>query len=742
MGFPMTEMTDDQFMSSGSPPPTEMNDDQFMNLGTAPTQTGTQSSNVDSIGSTAMKLIAPLAKAFLPDTPSKDKVDAAQAAMSNPDTSVASRLTGYGANVADQVPLLGKAGSVLAAIAGAGQGDTFDKRLNDLQDSQAAMRQVGEKSDPGATMLGKASANVLQTAPLIGLIQKELGAGKSLVPAITDSELSQTYNVQNPSGRPAIGSDKLLGFDSSGAQNPWLSKKIPDEQSRARDIIAQAAKIEGINPSDVANNLDTALQTGKPITALDVLTKEKGGVTTQGKNFVGLTKAAATFPGEASSLSGDVSARGINAADRIAGDFDSAISGNPFYGVKDQIGAQQKLSAPLYKAFYEENPSMQSPLIDNILDRPAGQRALKEVAEDMQNSATRMAVPDPDLLEQAKDAGLRLQNGVGTGLKGQTLDYVKQNLDAQAQAAKRAYLNGNGTKREWNNLSQMAADLRNEMDALDVTAQAGPNSLNPAGGAYARARANSAQAFQMDDALEQGRNFMQQDPEEIRAFMTDKNTALPQRASYLSGVRRALQDTADAKNAGANPIAAFTKPAVTKRLQAALGEQGNVQQLLDNLNLESTMARVNGIHSGGSDTMMKSNYGDMLNKQPSNIVGRVFHAVSSPATAAANEGVNFLSGVLKKSAQNMDQKTAAEIMRYMTTSNPELWRSLAVPKQATGGRVGYKSGGKIDEYSHKTWTRLVREHGKGSGVKMSHLKDAEKREKLLNYAAIQRGGNA
>lgn len=698
----VSELTDDQFMSMGDPQPAEMSDDQFMSLGSQPKQ-----------------------QALTKD-------DLAGQAMANPDTGLAARLTAYGANAASQIPGLKELGSTEAALPMAakdfaeGKGWTFSDRYNNLEASQKAMRDAGKKTDPGATTLGDISSNVLgiglggelagATAPektaafanyakihpflaseAVGVPTSALygfangddtrsrlensavsaGAATIASPLLT---LAGRTVVGPAAGYLAKGARNLIGSEDAGDLAEEVSPTLTKAQSKAQDILNQALKTEGIAPEDVADSLEEGLQTGKPLTALDVATKEKGGVLTQGRNLVNLTKAAATFPGEASSLSGDVASRGVSAADRIGGDFDNAVSDNPFYGVKDQVAAQKQLASPYYKQFYDANQSMQSPLIDRILARPAGKAALQNVAEDMQNAAARMANPDPELMEQAKDAGLYLENGVGTGLKGQTLDYVKQDIDAQAQAAKRAYQAGNGPKRAWNTLSQMSADLRNEMDRLDVTAQAGPNSLRPEGGAYAQARSLSAQGFQVDDALEQGRNFMKQDPEEIKSFFSDSNTSSPQKAAYLAGQRRALQDMADNKNLGANPISSFTKPAIAKRLQASLGD--SYANLAKNLQLEGTMARVNQVHTGGSDTMLKSNYGDMLNSQPSNLVGRVAHAVSSPGTAAANEGLSLLSGALKKSAQKMDGETAAEIMRYMTTNSPDMWRGLSSATKA------------------------------------------------------------
>jgi hypothetical protein len=228
----------------------------------------------------------------------------------------------------------------------------------------------------------------------------------------------------------------------------------------------------------------------------------------------------------------------------------------------------------------------------------------------------------------------------------------------------------------------MAKDLRNEMDRLDVTAQAGPNSMKPEGGAYAQARALSAQKFQMEDAAEQGRSFTKLDPEEIDQFFKDPDTSEPAKAAFLSGQRRAVQDLADSKQLGQNPIAIFNTPKMQKRLQASLGDEA--QPLIDKLNMEATMHRTNQIHTGGSDTATKLGFRDAIGSQPQGLIGRAVNMATNPQGALINEGINFADKALQKRAMKMDQDTAAEVMRYMTTDDPTMWHSLGEETQAPG----------------------------------------------------------
>lgn len=506
--------------------------------------------------------------------------------------------------------------------------------------------------------------------------------------------VSPTMKAGVPAAGKAVSNAAAKTGDAlvDAAQGEGFDPTVTTAPSRAADIVAKAAKHDALTPEMIegaADALDTGLKTGKPLTTLDVLTKEKGGVLSQGRNLVNLTKAAATFPGDAAGFSGDVAARGASAADRIGADFDNTVSSNPFYNAKDQAAVQKQLAGPYYESFYKSAPSLQSPAIDRVLSSPLGQRALAAVREDAQNERIKMGIPDPELSEQAADAGVTSPGGVAAGLKPEMLDRIKKKLDETARDNKRALDAGNtnySTRADYNGASSLSETLRNEMDRLDPTPT----------GAYAQGRRLSAQGFQMDDAAEQGRAFMQQDPEEIQKWFADQHTSEPEKAAYLSGQRRALQDIVDRKQIDANPISSFNTPAVQKRLKASLGPEA--YEPLDNaLALETRMAKVNGVHTGGSDTMIKNNFGEQLNQQPIG-VGSGIKAVLNPKQTAVNMVDKFLGD--KAAAGN--QKVAGEVMRYMTTNDPQKLRDLAQvmrmrasSSNARGGAIHMAKGGRV-----------------------------------------------
>lgn len=142
----------------------------------------------------------------------------------------------------------------------------------------------------------------------------------------------------------------------------------------------------------------------------------------------------------------------------------------------------------LYTEAFQANQAVASPAIDRLLVTPAGKEALQRAVVKMQNQMSLVGRPDPELtaaMREAAELGKMdyVPGGVASGLKLRTLDYVKRALgDMEAGA-----LSANN-RDDARIFGELRRGLTRELDRLDVTAAAGPNSLKPGGGAYARAR--------------------------------------------------------------------------------------------------------------------------------------------------------------------------------------------------------------------------------------------------------------
>lgn len=159
-------------------------------------------------------------------------------------------------------------------------------------------------------------------------------------------------------------------------------------------------------------------------------------------------------------------------------------------------------AGPLYDEAFAANQSVSSPLIDKILETPAGKSALGEAAANMQNEMARVAVPDAELRDIANTLSnigkmKNPQDGVASGLKLKTLDYIKRGFDTAIETAKSKSSPGVKSP-EVRRLENLRSAFVEELDNLDVTKNipAGrdakgvftPASEHPEGGAYARAR--------------------------------------------------------------------------------------------------------------------------------------------------------------------------------------------------------------------------------------------------------------
>lgn len=172
--------------------------------------------------------------------------------------------------------------------------------------------------------------------------------------------------------------------------------------------------------------------------------------------------------------------------------------------VKHVENLRASKAKPLYDEAFKANPSVASNEIDRILETPAGKQALRNAAETMQNLRTRMGLPDKELAEHVKelvDRGemVKPKGGVAAGLKLRSLDLVKQELDDMAGTAAQR-----GEKLNASAYRQLARDLRGELDRLDATAIAGPNSTKAAGGLYAQARKIYSTESDLVDAVKDG----------------------------------------------------------------------------------------------------------------------------------------------------------------------------------------------------------------------------------------------
>ena len=355
------------------------------------------------------------------------------------------------------------------------------------------------------------------------------------------------------------------------------------ESAAVQTILRRMSQdVKGGHPS-AQDMLDLLTATpDKPLTITDV----------GGPNVKALMGQIARQPGEAQAILKKFhTARDVDAGLRVDRDINENIgAGSTFSIAKTLEDARSRMAAPLYNEAMDANQQMESPLLDKIIRTPAGQSAMRQAVAKMQNDMTLVAKPDPELTQLAKEvADLGLMNphgsgvGVGRGLKLRTWDYVKRSLDDQIGVAQRK-----GERDEARILTGLKKTMVSEMDRLDVTGIAGPNSTKAEGGAYTRARAVYSGHSGSLDALESGRGFMQKSPEEITAELADMTPG--DREFYKVGAAEKLRlRVGDTSVGGDEAKKAITNRNMRDRLRAVVGGDENLAKFEKAINAESMM---------------------------------------------------------------------------------------------------------------------------------------------------------
>lgn len=395
-------------------------------------------------------------------------------AVTSPATKAAAAVVNKGATWLDRAVRALSLGAAEGAVAGA-EGDTMGDRAEGAGFGAAA----GAAIAPVAQVAGEFIGSQLSNA--VNWIR---GAGKQTLPKVTAGAVEDpvTASVMKTSGSQDVSRAEM----ESAARELW-----------------RRLEADGRDPAKVF----AAIKAGQ----MDERTLASIG----GENVKQMIDTAASMPGRAKEI-----IAGSRRAAEQGQSTEIMKSAEKGLGVKDDflefgdlLAAEKKAAAPFYEEAYKANQNMASPTIDRILKTPAGKKALGEAATMMQNDMELMGVPDAELNEIMKDvvalgkmADPETGVGVASGLKLRSLDYVKRALDDQYDVLARA-----GEKTKARIILDLKRSLVKELDALDVTARAGPNSLKPEGGAYERGRKTFSGPAAMEEAADLGRGILKDD---------------------------------------------------------------------------------------------------------------------------------------------------------------------------------------------------------------------------------------
>lgn len=422
-----------------------------------------------------------------------------------------------------------------------------------------------------------------------------------------------------------------------------------------------------------------------------------------GRNIQGQTRKLIQEPGQTAQLADDIlEPRQATQGTRVVESVRRNISDKNFYGEMDKIAERQmNLASPLYKQAFAANKSVSSPLIDRILNTPQGKDALAYARERLQNRMSRMAVPDKELTDQLKDLvsigeAAPVKGGVASGLKLETLDLVKQALGEAEQEMKRRVVMGKAKKGEAADIGDLRRSLTAELDRLDVTAKAGPNSTKAEGGAYARARRVWSDDASILDAMDAGRAFAKGDEEITAKTFGALNRA--EREAFRVGAAREM--IATIRKTGLTPPAlknALRDTAIRDKIKLIAPSNKQFEDFVQTLDREARFSQTNALRGGSQTGLLAAEGADMGMDFSGAVIAGATGNPMGATTSAISTAINWLKragvpqavkdrmGRMLLSTDPEDQRQALQLMRQIQSTQRGQLPSRASPS-ITGGR--------------------------------------------------------
>jgi hypothetical protein len=417
-------------------------------------------------------------------------------------------------------------------------------------------------------------------------------------------------------GIPSImGLAKLLGQPAVDAVAARLVPSAADAQARAK--IAQAFTRDMVTPTQA----QTTLATLGPEGALIDTGPPKG-------NVIGLGSGVANQPGNARGIATQfLEGRMEGAPTRINAAINAA-TGNPanFHATMNNLADLRSTNAaPLYEQAFSK-PAGMTDNLQGMLDDPVAQQGLKQGLEiqRIENAArvgrgqAPLATTDPAI--QYDDNGDPRIVGVPNM---RSLDAVKRGMDAMIEDA-RSDVTGQVA---WTPRLRAIDDLRRTwVSALDQN--------NPD---YAAARAAWAGPSEARDAMEMGRNILNNDPEvtaDTVAGLSDGNKDF-----FRAGVARALKDKVDATQEGADATRKiFGNTLIRNKIAAGFGDDATFNQFRSTMENEGTYAQTrNAVLSGSRTAPLGADIKDVDYSAPV-MLAAAGHPVAAAGKLIASQG--------------------------------------------------------------------------------------------------------
>jgi len=372
----------------------------------------------------------------------------------------------------------------------------------------------------------------------------------------------------------------LVGAAASGVRN------ATDIVEGTKGLIKRAR--EGVDPDVLLANKITNpqqalsdIKSGQVSTIADVAGDSVRGLT----RLVGKTEGGRDIVVEA------LEGRSEDAVKRVVDDLSKVSKVDNYFGNLDDLtAAREQMSKPLYTEAFSKYTNIKSKKIDDILNTDAGKQALAKAGVKMRNQMTDLGQVDEDLTEQALLSGSIKDGKIASGLKLQTLDYVKRSLDDMIGSAKNS-----GANDDVRVLANLKRELTGELDKVAPE--------------YAKARQVFSDISSIKSAQEQGINFSKMRPAEISKYLEGASVA--EKEAFRIGVRENLNKTVTSTAEGADPAKRiFGNTYKKEQLKAAFDGDNQFNEFSKRMLEEVNTAKTKFLVLGGSRTDINQGFMD------------------------------------------------------------------------------------------------------------------------------------
>ncbi|MBV9842410.1 MAG: cell wall hydrolase [Sphingomonadaceae bacterium] len=573
---------------------------------------------------------------------------------------MAGKIGRVGGNIIATAPVIAAGGGVLGA--GGRLAEIAAPSLAGTTDFLAGAGGPGNLMTRGASLAangalqGSAAAALTGNSPFAGAV-----GGAALGPV---------------AGAAGTAANKLLGLARPVTENlAQVTGRISPEEAAAQRVAARIQQDANAGGPTLAQmQAARAGQPDKPLTLMDL----------GGDNLAGYAGRMARAPGESRAIIGNaLNGRDQGAGQRIATDIQSAVSGggSSYDTAQSLMQARSAAAKPLYDQAYAQ-PPVSSPKLDAILATPAGRQALTKAATIAANEGR-----DPRAMGFVldKDGSVALDptvtlNDDGSqsvsplkrpGYSTETLDYVKRGMDDIIEADRDKVTGILHPTPLTSSVQTVKNQLLAEMDAT-----------NPA---YKAARAAYSGPSTSLDAMNRGRQILNQRPEANRDFIA--NLSDGDKEFFKQGAADALLEKIARTSAEGDESKRIIGNSYTQQqLRPLFANDTDFNRFMGRIQTEAQMFNTRQAILGGSQTGARVAEDSSPDQQMAlSGIGMARSAMAGHAPGIIAHGTNFLQAMADRRSPATNAAVANLLVQGANPGTPAanaLQRITAAPASA------------------------------------------------------------